>query len=223
MKHFKGAIMQNESLTELLKAIPLFYKTDEKKLSAITSASKVCEYEKGDTVSLNDPALHVVLSGSVRVYRVEGGKKVLLNTIKEKEVFGAAQLFCDSDVLSSVKAVCSCTCLHIPKTAVSALLKSDPEFTVNYVTFLSDRIRFLNKKIASLTAGNGEKTLAEYLISQSDGQTVRLNQNMSSLASSLGISRPTLYRAFISLQDQGIIEKNGKDVKIISIKKLKNI
>jgi len=103
-------------------------------------------------------------------------------------------------------------------------LRHDSRFTVNYIAFLSDRIKFLNKKIAAFTAGDGEKTLADYLLSlpENDG-AVRLPSNMSRLSQYLNISRPTLYRAFSSLSERGIIEKNGAAVKIISVEKLKQI
>ena len=216
--------MQNANLVNLLKATPLFAGADEKRLAEASASCVLRDYVKGGEISSNDPSLYVVIRGSVRVYRTEGGQKVLLNTIKDGGVFGAAQLFCKDEAFSSVKAACACACLQMPASAVTRLLENDPVFTVNYVTFLSDRIRFLNKKIASLTAGTGEKTLADYLLSQYDGKNViRLSQNVSSLAQSLNLSRPTLYRAFISLQNQGIIEKSGKEVKIISENKLKSV
>lgn len=216
--------MQIAELTEKLKNIPLFSGTNEDRLFSAVSASKLINYEKGGEIASDKPALYVVLDGYVSVYRTEGSHTVLLNTIREGGVFGAAQLFCEDKAFSSVKAACACSFLQIPKTAVAGLLKTDFAFTLNYVSFLSDRIRFLNKKIASFTAGNGEQTLAGFLLSQpAVNGVVTLDRNMSALASSLNLSRPTLYRAFISLAEQGIIEKNGKEVRIISAKKLENI
>jgi CRP-like cAMP-binding protein len=224
MKHKSEKIMQNAEITEKLKNVPLFGNTNEERLLSAVSSSKLLHYGKGDEIVFKKPALYVIMSGYVRVYRTEGSHTVLLNTIKEGGVFGAAQLFCEEAAFSSVKAACACTCLQMPKAAVCGLLQNDFAFTENYVTFLSDRIRFLNKKIASFTAGNGEQTLAGYLLSQpAEDGVVTLDKNMSALASSLNLSRPTLYRAFISLSEQGLIEKNGKEVRIISAKKLENI
>lgn len=224
MKQNREAVMQNTNIVNLLKSTPLFSDVDEKKLADTALSSAVCEYSKGDEITSDGFALYVVLHGSANVYRTEGGQRVLLNTIKENGVFGAAQLFCEDKAFSSVKASTACTCLKIPKAEVSRLLASDSAFSLNYVSFLSDRIRFLNKKIASFTAGSGEQTLASYLLSlPADDDTVKLGSNMSSLAKTLNLSRPTLYRALISLQNRGIIEKNGKDVKILSKQKLKSI
>ena len=224
MKQFSETVMQNANLVNLLKSTALFSGADEKRLSDAVASSVVRDYIRGERIPSDEPALYVVIRGSVCVYRTESGQRVLLNTIKEGGVFGAAQLFCRDPAFSYIKAACVCTCLQIPGAEITRLLETDPAFTLNYVSFLSDRIRFLNKKIASFTAGNGEKTLAAYLLSlPDDKKTGRLSQNMSNLAQSLNLSRPTLYRAFTSLQNQGIIEKNGKDVCIISKDKLKSI
>ena len=217
-------MMQNVNILNTLKCTSLFSGVDEKRINDTIAASAVCDYSKGDDITSDKPALYVVVRGCVNVYRTEGGQTVILNTIKEGGVFGAAQLFCSDPAFSSVRASNSCCCLRIPRVAVTRLLEDDFVFAENYVSFLSDRIRFLNKKIASFTAGNGEKTLAEYLLSVSaDNNTVRLGQSVSNLALSLNLSRPTLYRAFISLEKQGMIEKDGKAVKIISKEKLKTI
>lgn len=216
--------MQNTNVMTLLKSTPLFAGADEKRLSDLLSASVLRDYIKGERVSGKDPALYVVTRGSVCVYRTESGQRVIINTINEGGVFGAAQLFCKDPAFSYTKAACACTCLQIPGTEITKLLETDPIFTLNYVSFLSDRIRFLNTKIASFTAGSGEKTLAAYLLSASeDRASVKIDRNMSSLSQFLNISRPTLYRAFTSLQNQGIIEKAGKEVRIISKEKLKSI
>ena len=216
--------MQNTEYFEFLKNTPLFSGVDEKRLTDAVGASSVREYEKGDEIKPEHPSLFCVIRGSVSVYRAEGGNTVLLNSIKSGGVFGAAQLFSNETVFSIVKAADRCECLIIPRDAVTELLCHDCRFTLNYITFLSDRIKFLNKKIAAFTAGDGVKTLAGYLLSLPDNDgVVKLPPNMSRLAQYLNISRPTLYRALASLSDDGIIKKDGAFVKIISYEKLKTI
>lgn len=216
--------MENLNLTEYLKSLPLFSGVDENRLSEAVSLSEVRDYGKGEQITSDTPSLFCVIHGLACVYRVEGGNTVLLNSIKSGGVFGAAQLFSNETVFSSVKAADRCECLIIPRDAVTELLCCDGRFTLNYISFLSDRIKFLNKKIAAFTAGDGVKTLAGYLLSLPDNDgAVKLPPNMSRLAQYLNISRPTLYRALASLSDDGIIKKDGAFVKIISYEKLKTI
>ncbi len=216
--------MQNTNYFEFLKNTPLFTGVDEKRLSAAVSASAVREFEKGEEIQTDPPSLFCVIHGTVNVYRAERENTVLLNSIRSGGVFGAAQLFSNESMFSSVKAADRCECLIIPRVAVTQLLSHDNRFTLNYVVFLSDRIRFLNKKIAAFTAGDGVKTLAGYLLSLPDNDgVVKLPSNMSRLAQYLNVSRPTLYRAITSLSEEKIIKKDGAFVKILSYEKLKSI
>lgn len=215
--------MNENETVGLMLASPLFGGVDRDELLRLVSLSGTRCYEKGENIIAGPPSLYLVLDGRAVVRRSGDGQAVILNVKQPGEVFGAAQLFGDAG-LTDVTAACRCRCLVIPREAVEELLFRDHGFTLNYIAFLSDRIRFLNKKIASFTAGDGEKTLAGYLLSSTceDGR-VDLPSNMSALAQSLNMSRPTLYRAFSSLEKRGVIEKNGAYVRIISVEKLKSI
>ena len=216
--------MKDQELIKTLSAFPIFSGADEGSVAEAAARCEVIERKKGEELLCGEPALYCVLSGKAKVCRVDGGQSVILNSIQRGGIFGAAQLFGGSGSLTSVKAECRCVCAKIPQDAVSALMKKDHRFTVNYVTFLSDRIRFLNRKIASFTAGDGRKTLADYLLClPCSGDRVTIAPNMAQLALSLNMSRPTLYRAMSDLTSRGLIEKNGSAVRIISREKLKSL
>lgn len=216
--------MNQNAVLEMMLATPLFSRTDRDMLREAVEASQLMKYEKDSEMLGEQPALCFIISGKAVVRRALAGQSVILNTLGRGSVFGAAQLFGSGEVITSVKAACRCACLCMSQKTVSDLLKKDHGFTLGYITFLSDRIRFLNRRIASFTAGGGERTVAEYLLSlpEKDGAVV-LPVSMAHLASALNISRPTLYRAFASLSDRGVIRKDGNRVIIISLQKLKSI
>ena len=88
---------------------------------------------------------------------------------------------------------------------------------MNYVRFLSDRIRFLNSKIATFTADSAKSKLMRYLVSQAELQNnpegnVVLPVSCQKLAESLNIGRASLYRAFEQLENDGLIRRSGKAV-----------
>ena len=88
--------------------------------------------------------------------------------------------------------------------------------------FLSRKIIYLNKKLATLTAGNAEKKLASYICEhQIDG--VFTTDSLSELANILQMGRASLYRALDSMTENGIIVKKGKTLIISNYTKLKNI
>ena len=90
---------------------------------------------------------------------------------------------------------------------------------MNYVRFLSDRIRFLNSKISTFTADSAKSKIMRYLISQAEIQSnpdgnVLLTMSCQKLAEFLNMGRASLYRAFEQLESDGLIRRNGKSVEI---------
>ena len=212
--------MNRNDLIAALRSSELFRDTDGASLSAALSASEILRFEKGDEMYTRGPALYILLSGKAVVCRESGSQRVILNTLGRGSVYGAAQLFGGGAGVTCVTASCRCSCLRMSQDTVKDLIRSDSAFALSYIAFLSDRIRFLNRRIASFTAGDGECTLMDYLLSLPNGDdgTVTVSLSMARLAAALNMSRPTLYRSFASLCEKNAIEKNGNKIRILSNK-----
>ena len=94
-------------------------------------------------------------------------------------------------------------------------------FRKNYIGFLSDRIRFLNRKITYLTAGNAERRLALYLISFGTDH-VELSESISALSDLLNLGRASIYRAFDKLAEDGYLEKQGRHITLLHTEAMLN-
>lgn len=155
--------------------------------------------------------LMTVMSGKAAVMK----NNTLLRTAAAGDIFGAASLFggSEKDYSTTVYAKSKARVLFIPQAAVKTLISSEPQIALNYIEFLSDRVRFLNKKIDSFTSDNGVSRLAKYLLSQENDEfSVKLSY--SKLAETLSIGRATLYRALGTLEESGIIVRSDKSITI---------
>ena len=87
---------------------------------------------------------------------------------------------------------------------------------LNYVAFLSDRIRFLNRRLACLGAGSAARRLAAWLdASIPDGAAeYELPLSLSRLPDALGVSRASLYRALDELEAAGHIARSGRHISL---------
>ncbi len=171
-------------------------------------------YQKDNTIYCKADfrsAVGIILSGSVSVYKTVGKRRTLLNILKEGDIFGVASMF--GEVESYVTAIVakeSTEVIFITHEICEELVRSEPDFAVAYISFLSDRIRYLNKKISSYTAPSAAAKLAGYLLQEN-----RRRLNMTQLASALNIGRASLYRELDELEAAGIIKKDGQDIQII--------
>ena len=162
-----------------------------------------------------------VLSGTAHVQTADNSRRVLLRVLSPGDAFGVAGMFCETPTVSKIYAGGTCRCVFFSEQAVSHLLETSDAFRKNYVGFLSDRIRFLNRKITYLTAGSAERRLALYLISFGQDQ-VELTDSISALSDLLNLGRASLYRAFDKLAEDGYLLKKGRSITLLHAEAMLN-
>lgn len=157
-------------------------------------------------------ALAIILEGSVRVMH----GRVMMNELIVGDVFGVAALFGNVEGFpTTVKAQTDCRILFIEQQAVSAWIKAVPRVAENYIRFLSERIRFLNRRLSTLTVEHTDGRLWCYLLAhRNENGVVSLPGGMTALAKTLGMGRSSLYRSLDALSEVGKIQRQGKQILI---------
>ena len=167
--------------------------------------------------------IFAVASGTVEILSPAENRKVLLKTMGAGSFFGVANLYAlNTEFPSTVRAKKQTTLLIIKPKAFMDMLSSEPTLMSNYLEFLSKKIIYLNKKIASYTAKNTENRVAYFLCENEVEGTVSTGMSFSDIAVMLDIGRASLYRAFDKFEDEKLIERNGKTIKILNKENLKN-
>ncbi len=174
-------------------------------------------YEKGAAIYDTDQhphALGVLLSGKAEAVAQQ---RWALNRFAPGSVFGAATLFGGGeDYVSTIKALSRCTVQFIPEETLRALFAAYPQTAANYIAFLSNRVRFLNDKIAAFTADGAENKLYHYLTTHAGTDGVCQAIPMTRLADTLGIGRTSLYRAMDTLERKGLIRREKGQITLLS-------
>ena len=182
---------------------------------SLAARSPAASFGRGEPIPSG--SLGFVLSGTVQAVGAAPEKAPTLNTFRQGDFFGMASLFGAPCSTTRLKAAGPCRVLLLPQALLEQLLQSDPVFARNYAAFLTDKIRFLNRKIAAFTAGSAEKALARYLLSLPvDGNVVILPMSLSALASALCIARSSLYRAFDALEENALLSREQTRVTFAS-------
>ncbi len=160
-------------------------------------------------------ALGVIILGEVRVTSADEKSRVILRDMSAGETFGAAALFGAGELyVSKICAKSACAVTFISEDTLRKLFSAYPEISVNYICFLSSKIRYLNSKIAQLSLPGAEARVLEH-IRKHAGEDGRLRAgSMSAIAKTLNIGRSSLYRALASLEESGYIFKNGDEWEI---------
>lgn len=158
-------------------------------------------------------AIGVLLEGRLSVLK---GQDLLLKTLEPGQCFGAAALFCPAeDYVTTVRAKTPATLVFLPDQWLVSLFERYPRTAMDYIAFLSQRIRFLNRKIDSFTAPTAQEAVLGYLLDIQQDGTARIAGGYSQLARALNIGRASLYRALDALEEEGRIRRDGKTVLIL--------
>lgn len=162
--------------------------------------------------------LGIIIEGNATVKRLNDvGASITIRTISNGELFGSASVFGDwKDGMSSIVSNTKCTVRYIDEEKFSEIIKLYPQISLNYIAFLSDKIRFLNQKLDAFTAKTTEEKLYEYLLSQSDCDgNINLSYGMAELSRRLNVGRTSIYRDISTLESKNLIKRNGNNFKII--------
>lgn len=177
-------------------------------------------FENGQEIEVSRK-LSFVLSGGVRIYSRDSGRNLLLKTVGKDGMLGVAGVFCTKENISRLFAKGKTELLVFGKDCIEKLIATDSAVTKNYLTFLANRIDYLNGKITIVTAGSVERKLALYLCSLGQ-DNINLPVSFSTLCDMLDVGRASLYRALDTLVADGCIEREGSFVKILDNNKLLN-
>ncbi len=155
--------------------------------------------------------LGILLSGSAKIYNAAGN--VVLRELAVSGVFGSASMFGAGEYNGCILAEAPVQVLYLTEAAFRDILLRYPTVSMNYITFLSGRVRFLNGKIHGFTAGSAEDTLLRFCHSIGAHRgPVELPCSMRELAVRLNIGRSSLYRAIDTLTENGILHKQDHTI-----------
>ena len=187
----------------------------ERQIYAASHSKGKTVYNQGETCR----TLDVVLSGRLVAYSLfDNGSAVTMFEFSEGSVIGANLLFGDSHLYPlNIYAISACELLHISSDAVLELLHGYA-FTLAFVKALSQNSQGINKKLAMYTQKTLRENLLDYLRQQSILQKsaeIILPISKKELADRLGVQRPSLFREFKQLRDEGIIEIKNRFIKLV--------
>lgn len=217
MRQIGATILKQKDITAARRLF-LFSEMEEAVLKGYLERCRVLCFEAGQVIhSANNPlcGIGLILSGRAKIL---SGGGALLRLIRDGDSFGAASAFdsaghSPTEVISSTRV----RLLVADRSVICSVIENDPSAAVRYITFLSERIGFLNGKIGALSAGDTSTKAAGYLLSldvDSEG-TATLSLPLSSIASALNMGRASLYRTLDKFTEDGLISRSDDRVSIL--------
>ena len=207
-----------EGKLSVLENCALFRGLGSKEISKHLDECNALEqaFSQGDEIHTQQAGkqqIGILLSGSLTVYAA-GETLTPLNRLKAGSVFGVSALFGSPGANTRIFAESSGVVLLISEAKAETLWENQT-IRRNLISFLTNRICFLNRKIASFTAKGAEGKLARHLSQCADADGTCNIDSYSQLAKELHLGRASLYRAMDKLESEGIIRREKKTIHIL--------
>ena len=196
---------------------------EEEKENIKAEFSKCKRFKKGEIIysAQNfENAIGFIVSGKACAV-CDNDSGLDMKTFEKGSCFGAAAVFGGADkYVSTIVANTDIEVLFITETQLEKMFLLYPKTSLNYINFLSETVRFLNKKLSLLSCSSGDDTVLKYLSSSIDIDGYSQHpKSMTLLSKMLGIGRASLYRSLDSLEEKGHIIRENNKIKVIKNEK----
>lgn len=223
MIHFIEVYMIN--LNEFFSKVFLFAGLPEEKLSAALSECEpeLRSYRRGDIIyspESFEKEIGFVYSGECEVKRRKcDGSELVLNSLKSGESFGILAVLSNEDEFPTViSAKSTVEVFFIKKSKLMRLIRHYPTVAMNVINFLTKKISFLNKKVATFSSESVEEKLRSFLLAEYKkcGAT-EFALNCKKCSEIISAGRASVYRGLDALTQTGLIKYENKKIFILDL------
>jgi CRP-like cAMP-binding protein len=193
-----------------------------------------------------------LLEGTVKLYKIsKEGREHIVHLVYPGNIFAEVPLFDKYNEVKNNKVEYPINAMSIeddteviiiPSLPFMDILDKNKDVCLKMLANFSRRLKILNKHISSVTLQDVKRRLAQYILSELESQKLHLKPEIPThypakpstkefielsiskydLASLLGTILETLSRTFKKLQEEKVIEVDGKRIFILNYAKLQS-
>jgi len=226
--------MSNEKTIEidipgLLGRMPLFSALAPEDLARLAAATRERRLHKGERLFQRGDApkgFFLVVWGQVKLaFTSAQGNEKVVEILGPLQSFGEAVMFLDQPYPVLGEALADTLLLHIGSAAVFGLIEEDPRFARKLLAGMSIRLHTMVRDVESYALRSSTQRVIGYLLQLAEGVpcapgvaqgavSVELPTSKQVIASRLSLTPETLSRIFHELSSMGLIEVQGKLIRI---------
>ncbi len=181
-------------------------------------------YREGD----NSNFIYLLTKGVVKCYKLdEKGKELITSLYKEDDLFGYTSFTQNIPYQEAATALKDVELMGIHKSELKKILSNNHKVTLALIELLTDNIFGIKDQLLQMAYSSVHKKTAITILKFAEKMNRKPEDpiviSRSDLASVAGIATETLIRTISSFKKQGLIDIEGRSIKIIDLKKLQSI
>jgi CRP/FNR family transcriptional regulator len=209
---------------------PIFSLLSHEELDIMNNKRVEVSFKKDEIIYKQGmPLTHLVVlrNGIGKIY-IEGskGKSLILSYTKPFEMNGGIGIFLDQIHHSSLVATSDCDTCYIDIQSFNEVSRGNAKFMEAFLRYHSDKIRQTYYQFTVLTQKNMEARMAEailYLSKTVFCNTIIKGISKQDLADFTAMSRESTIRVLKDFKDEGFIDLDRQDIKVIHAESLQKI
>jgi CheY-like chemotaxis protein/CRP-like cAMP-binding protein len=192
---------------------------------------KTINYSKGDVIYVegqNSNNIYLISKGFVKCNKLdEQGKELTTALYKEDDLFGYTSFTENMPYQETATTIKNSVLISISKNELKNVLKGNHLITLELIQLLSNDLTGVKDQLLQMAYSSVKKRTAATILKFAEKlnhkpeDTIRISRN--DLASVAGIATESIIRTLSSFKDMGIIEIEGRNIKILDINKLLQI
>ncbi len=169
--------------------------------------------------------VYLISKGAVKCYKLdEQGKELTTALFNDDDFFGYSSFTENTPYEDSAMAIKNTTVMCISKNKLREVLKNNHKVTLALIQLLTDDLSVIKEQLLEMAYSSVNKKTATTILkfaeklNKKPEEPIRISR--TDLASVAGIATETLIRSLSNFKKQGLIETEGRNIKIVDLQKL---
>lgn len=192
---------------------------------------KPAYYAAGESIYLegnNSNTIYLIKKGMVKCFKFdELGKELITGLYKEDDFFGYSSFIKNLPYQESATAIEDTALLGVSKQVLNSILENNHKVTLELMELLNTNLSGIKEQLLQMAYGSVTKKTAATILQFAK----KMNKNIkdpikisrSDLASVAGIATETFIRTMTIFKKEGLIEIEGRNIKVLDINKLEQM
>lgn len=185
---------------------------------------KVCKYRQVEKKQIlfmegqEGSTIYFLVKGSIKLFRTnDEGREAVVHFVKSGEIFAEILLQLGLKYPVTSMTLETCDLVEIDAKKLEEIITSDPKVSLRLIGVLTKRIKYFVNLIESLTINDVRARLVNWLTAQKQqgSRVITLPVPKGELALLLGTTAETFSRVLKKLSEEGYIEVQGRDIKVL--------
>ncbi|NLP57169.1 response regulator [Lutibacter sp. B1] len=181
-------------------------------------------YEEGN----HSNYVYLVYKGKVKGFKIdEFGKELIITIHKDDDFFGFSAIFDNSLNYESTMAMEKVEIMVVDKKTVQEILQNNYKLSLEIFQLINENLTEVKEQLLQMAYGSMRrktaKTIIKFAKKMRHKSSDSINISRRDLAGVAGIATESLIRTLTDLKKEGLIEIEGRNIKILDLNRLESI